>query len=516
GQINTIQSQLFTFISDHIKIPRISQLKVKLKEQKPRKMETISITILIGVLPILIVLLIAKFRQKQQYNSSSKQVPPGSLGIPVIGQSLQLLWAMRSNTAEKFLEQRIQKYGPISKLSLFGKPTVFIHGKAANKLVFTGIGVGNSQTKSVRSILGEKNLLELGGEEHKRVRGAMASFLKAESLKEYVGKMDQEVRLHIRNHWEGKHQVQVLPLMKVLTFDIICSLLFGVERGPQREELVQHFQEMICGMWSIPIDLPFTRYNRSLASSSRVDGILRDLIAQKRSQLDSSSISTQEDLITSTMSALMSEREILDNIKLVMTAGHDTSSAVITLVMRLLSNQPRVYSAVLQEQEEISKSKGEGGEALLTWEDLGKMKYTWRVAQETMRMYPPLFGGFRVALEDIHFQGYLIPKGWQIFWASAMTHMDSTIFPEPDKFEPTRFENPSSIPPYCYIPFGGGARICPGYEFAKVEILVTIHYLVTQFTWKMCADNGFIRDPMPVPTKGLPITIQPRNINPTF
>ncbi|CAN0881194.1 Taxoid 2-alpha-hydroxylase [Linum grandiflorum] len=69
---------------------------------------------------------------------------------------------MRSNTAaEKFLEQKIQKYGDISKLSLFGKPTLFIHGKAAN------------------NILGEKNLLELSGEEHKRVRGAMASFLKA-------------------------------------------------------------------------------------------------------------------------------------------------------------------------------------------------------------------------------------------------------------------------------------------------------------------------------------------------
>ncbi|CAN0881195.1 Taxoid 2-alpha-hydroxylase [Linum grandiflorum] len=87
---------------------------------------------------------------------------------------------MRSNTAaEKFLEQKIQKYGDISKLSLFGKPTLFIHGKAANKLVFTGIRIWNSQTMSMRSILGEKNLLELSGEEHKRVRGAMASFLKA-------------------------------------------------------------------------------------------------------------------------------------------------------------------------------------------------------------------------------------------------------------------------------------------------------------------------------------------------
>lgn len=147
----------------------------------------------------------------------------------------------------------------------------------------------------------------------------------------------------------------------------------------------------------------------------------------------------------------------------------------------------------------------------MTWEDLGKMKYTWRVAMETLRMFTPLYGGFRKTLEDIEYQGYTIPKGWQILWVSGMTHMDDSIFPEPSKFDPGRFENPAGVPPYTYIPFGGGARICPGYEFAKIETLITIRYLVTHFTWKLCCnDNRFRRDPMPVPTQGLPIQIMPR------
>lgn len=64
------------------------------------------------------------------------------------------------------------------------------------------------------------------------------------------------------------------------------------------------------------------------------------------------------------------------------------------------------------EQEEIAKSKHRGEP--LTWEDLTKMKYTWRVAMETMRMFPPIFGGFRQAAKDIEFDGYIIPKGWQV------------------------------------------------------------------------------------------------------
>jgi cytochrome P450 len=42
------------------------------------------------------------------------------------------------------------------------------------------------------------------------------------------------------------------------------------------------------------------------------------------------------------------------------------------------------------------------------------MKITWRVAQETLRIVPPGIGGLRIALEDIEFDGYCIPKGWQV------------------------------------------------------------------------------------------------------
>jgi cytochrome P450 len=91
-----------------------------------------------------------------------------------------------------------------------------------------------------------------------------------------------------------------------------------------------------------------------------------------------------------------------------------------------------------------------------------------------------------------------------------MTHMDSSIFPEPSKFDPSRFENQASVPPYCFVASGGGPRICPGYEFARIETLVTIHHQVTHFTWKLCADHSFSRDPMPIPTQGLPIQLVPK------
>ncbi|KAK7300102.1 hypothetical protein RJT34_10936 [Clitoria ternatea] len=470
--------------------------------------------LLVSLLLLIPILLLLRRRK------SSKRVPPGSLGIPIIGQSLGLLRAMRANTAEKWVIERTKKYGPVSKLSLFGKPTVLLYGQAANKFIFSGGGntIVNQQTQSIKMILGDRNLLELSGEDHSRVRSALVSFLKPESLKQYVGKMEDEVIRHLDMHWQGKQHVKVLPLMKTLTFNIICSLLFGLERGKQRDQFLDSFQLMIEGMWSVPINMPFTRYNRSLRASARIQTMLKEIVHKKKMELKQKVASDRQDLISCLLGMVdeddkqvMTEKEIIHNIMLVMVAGHDTSSVVITFIIRVLANEPAISAAVLQEQEEIAKSKPSGEP--LTWEDLSKMKYTWRVAMETLRMFPPIFGGFRKAATDIEYDGYLIPKGWQIFWVTAMTHMENSIFPDPSKFDPSRFENQASIPPYSFIPFGGGARMCPGYEFARVETLVAIHYLVTRFTWKLCSDNFFSRDPMPVPSQGLLVHIWRRKLS---
>ncbi|MCL7048985.1 hypothetical protein MKW94_029066 [Papaver nudicaule] len=427
----------------------------------------------------------------------------------MIGQSFSLLYAMKKNTAEKWVQERIRKYGPVSKLTLFGTPTVMIHGQAANKFLFTSDcnTLGNQQPTSIKRILGSRILFELSSDDHKRVRGALVSFLKPEVLKRYVGKMDLQVRMHFESHWQGKEKITTL------SFNIVCSLLFGLDAGERRDRFVEHFQNMIGGMWSVPINLPFTRFNHSLTASSKVQSMIMQLVNEKRTAMteQTDQQGQQQDLITCLLSTkdeennmnnseLLTDQEIVDNVRLVMTAGYDTSSILLTFLIRLLANDPVIHASIFKEQEEIAKSKTSRDE-LLTWEDLTKMKYTWRVAMETLRMIPPIFGGFRKALKDVEFGGYLIPKyakltlqlthstenytDFLIFWAASLTHMDESIFQEPSKFDPTRFENQSStVPPYCFVAFGGGPRMCPGYEFARIETLITIHHLVTKFTWK--------------------------------
>ncbi|KAL9403417.1 hypothetical protein Peur_000389 [Populus x canadensis] len=106
---------------------------------------------------------------------------------------------------------------------------------------------------------------------------------------------------------------------------------------------------------------------------------------------------------------VVTEKGIEDNGLLVMTAGHDTSSILVTFLIRLLANDPSIYAAILNEHEQITMNRQKG--QLLTWEDLAKMSYTWRIAQD-LRIFPPVFGCFRQAVKDKEYNGYLIPYGF--------------------------------------------------------------------------------------------------------
>lgn len=152
---------------------------------------------------------------------SFKRVPPGPLGLPIIGQSIELLRAMRGGRGEEWLQERALKYGPISKLNVFGTPTVFLTGLAYNKFIFTCTEetLSSKQPTSFRRLLGERNILEMNSEDHKRMRGALLTFLKPEALKQYVGKIDEEIRLHLNQYWHHHHQISVSrPSLSLFSF----------------------------------------------------------------------------------------------------------------------------------------------------------------------------------------------------------------------------------------------------------------------------------------------------------
>ncbi|KAK1646101.1 hypothetical protein QYE76_063906 [Lolium multiflorum] len=416
-----------------------------------------------SLVPAILLLLYRRNRYYSAYN-----LPPGSLGVPIIGRTFSLLRAFRSNTDDQWFRDRIKKYGPVSIMSLLGSPTVLLAGPAANRFIFSNDGLILTQTTALRTLVG-RSVLTLTGDELKQVRGALQGYLRPDMVRRYVRKMDDEVRRHIELYWVGRDSITVLPTVRRLTLGIICSIVLGEEAAPVKEGLCTDFVTLGKSILSFPVKIPLTRFSKGVHSLTLED--------------------------------------IVDNAMGLIVGAHETSSVLITFMIRYLANETEILDKVTKEQDEIAINKKLGD--ALTWDDVAKMKYTWKVAMETLRTVPPVFGSFRTTTKDIEYQGYHIPKGWKVFAAQSVTHMDSHFFHEPSKFDPSRFEK--LIPPYCYMPFGGGSRMCPGNEFSRVETMVAMHYLVRQFRWKMtCEQETYMRDPKPTPDLGLPVKLKSR------
>ncbi|XP_076883663.1 beta-amyrin 28-monooxygenase-like [Bidens hawaiensis] len=476
------------------------------------------IQILLPVLLIIVVYLFLNIHQK--YHKSKINLPPGSFGWPLLGETLALLRAYWDGVPERFIQERVDKHGSplVFKTSLLGEHMAVLCGPAGNKFLF-----GN-ENKLVAvwwplpvSKLFGRSLITTRGDEAKWMRKMLLSYLGPDAFAtHYASTMDVVTRRHIDLHWRGKKEVKVFQTVKLYAFELACRLFMSLEEPSHIEKLGSLFNIFMKGILELPINLPGTRFYSANKAAAAIRKELMIIIKERRVELKEGKTSSSQDLLSHLLTSsdengrYLTEKDIANNILLLLFAGHDTSTVTITLLIKSLGEHPDVYEKVLKEQLEISKAK-EVGE-LLKWDDIQRMRYSWNVVSEVMRLNPPTTGAFREALVDIEYAGYTIPKGWKIYWSAASTHKDESNFEDVTRFDPSRFEGAGPTP-FTYVPFGGGPRMCLGKEFSRLEILAFLHNIVTNFKWDLLIPDEKIEyDPMATPVKGLPIRLHPHHV----
>ncbi|PIA51800.1 hypothetical protein AQUCO_01100579v1 [Aquilegia coerulea] len=467
------------------------------------------LVILFISLPLLLFLITRKNR-----THSSLKYPPGRMGWPIIGENLKFGSCGLRGVPEQFILERMQKFSSkIFKTSLLGEKVAVVCGQAGNKFVFS------NENKLVRLWFPRTvdQIFPYSTETSSHtetliLRKLLPGFINADALQRYAGIIDSTAKHHLQTHWANNKEVIAYPLVKKFVFSVACKLFMSIDDPVQVAELFDPFAVLGAGIFSLPINLPGTPLNKAIKSSKGLRTKFQAIIRQRKLDLLKKSSTPQpQDILSHMLLAcdeqgqFLDESSILAKIIGLLLGSLDSLSSAISFTIKYLAEYPHFYNEVLKEQKAILNSKK--GESL-KWEDIQKMKYSWNVASEVMRLAPPFQGTFREAITDINYEGFLIPQGWKVHWNVYSTHKDAKYFPDPEKFDPSRFEG-NGPAPYTYVPFGGGPRMCPGNEYARVVILTFMHNIVTKFKWETILPNEkIIAKPMPKPAKGLPIRLQ--------
>ncbi|KYB28570.1 probable cytochrome P450 6a14 [Tribolium castaneum] len=164
-------------------------------------------------------------------------------------------------------------------------------------------------------------------------------------------------------------------------------------------------------------------------------------------------------------------------------AGFETSSTTMTFVLYELSRRQDLQQKLRNEINTVL-AKYDGH---MTYEAIQDMKYMDQVINEALRMYPPVPLLSRKCVKDykIPDQEIIIDKGTTVCIPIWGIHYDKDYYPEPEIFDPERFneDNKKSRHHYAHLPFGEGPRICIGLRFGLMQTKVGLATLLQNYNF---------------------------------
>ncbi|KAK5772740.1 protein LUTEIN DEFICIENT 5, chloroplastic isoform X2 [Gossypium arboreum] len=247
--------------------------------------------------------------------------------------------------------------------------------------------------------------------------------------------------------------------------------------------------------WEIPIWKDLSPRQRKVTEALKlINDVLDDLIATCKRMVEEEELQFSDEYMNEQDPSILhfllasgddvSSKQLRDDLMTMLIAGHETSAALLTWTFYLLSKEPSVVSKLQDEVDFVL------GDRFPTIDDMKKLKYTTRVINESLRLYPQPPVLIRRSIENDVLGKYPIKRGEDIFISVWNLHRSPSLWQDAEKFNPERWPldgpNPNETNQnFCYLPFGGGPRKCVGDMFASFETVVAVAMLVRRFNFQM-------------------------------
>jgi sterol 14-demethylase len=409
--------------------------------------------------------------------------PRLSGGWPLLGHLLEL----RRRPIELF--QRVRdELGEIGELNFAGNRVVMMMGEEAQEAFFRGSDEQLDQAAAypfMTPVFGEGVVFDVPPEQRKqalRNQSLRADFMKghAETIARETSRMMEKL---------GRSgELDLLDFFSELTIYTSSACLIGKGfREHITPEYFRTFYELEKGTDALAYvnpHLPLPVFRARDRARKRLVELLGEVFEERRN--DPKAEKELFDILLSLHDEAGKPRYPIDQITgmfiSMMFAGHHTTSGTAAWTLIELLRNPGSLEPVVTELDALFADGRD-----VSYQALREIPRLEHAIMETLRLHPPLILLMRKVMHDFQYKGWTVPAGTLVGVSPAVSNRMPECFPEPDRFDPGRYEDTRAEDRqlFAWIPFGAGRHRCVGSAFAMMQLKAIFSDLLRRYEFEL-------------------------------